>query len=210
MSDSRGPARPGQLIDPRHLPHALAVLLTCGGTPSVHAGDEQAFRGLKEARAGSDDAIRPAFPANPLGLAPFGWPIYGLYQELIGLQRRHPWLTHARSRMIALHNTDLVVEVSDGDNRLWVALNLADTPVTRAIPDAVEKLAGDVALSRTGATTEMTLARMAGGFWRWRRLQSVTCRKSDSSQGPCSEYDSVPFMPRNLSLMGLSVPPILI
>jgi cyclomaltodextrinase / maltogenic alpha-amylase / neopullulanase len=133
------------------------VLMTCGGTPSIYAGDEQSFRGIKEARAGGDDAIRPAFPANPSQLAPFGWPTYRLHQELIGLRRRHPWLTHARSRMIALANTDLIVEASDGDNRLWVALNLADTPVTRTIPAAVESLAGELAIRRTGGATEITL-----------------------------------------------------
>ena len=60
------------LTDDRHLPHALVVLMTCGGTPSIYAGDEQAFRGIKEHRPGGDDAIRPAFPAAPADLAPFG------------------------------------------------------------------------------------------------------------------------------------------
>jgi hypothetical protein len=41
---------------------------TVGGVPSVYYGDEHAFRGVKEDRAGGDDAIRPAF----------------------GLRRRHP------------------------------------------------------------------------------------------------------------------------
>jgi cyclomaltodextrinase len=153
-----------RLSDPRHLPHALAVLLTCGGTPSVYAGDEQAFLGIKEARAGGDDAIRPAFPANPAQLAPYGWPTYRLHQELIGLRRRHPWLTHARSRMIALHNTDLIYEASHGDNRLWVALNLADTPVTRALPAGVDGLAGDVVVRRNGASTEITLPAHGWGI----------------------------------------------
>ena len=61
-----------RLTDPRHLPHALAVLFTVGGTPSVYAGDEQAFTGVKEDRAGGDDAVRPPFPETPAGLAPFG------------------------------------------------------------------------------------------------------------------------------------------
>ncbi len=56
-----------QLTDERHLPHALATLFTCGGTPSIYAGDEQGFRGVKENRIGGDDAIRPAFPASPGG-----------------------------------------------------------------------------------------------------------------------------------------------
>ncbi len=146
-----------QLLDERYLAHALVILLTCAGVPSIYAGDEQAFRGIKEHRAGGDDAIRPAFPATPADLAPFGWPIYRLHQELIGLRRRHPWLHRARSRVIELRNTDLTLELSHEENRLWVALNLADAPITRALPAAVAKLAGDLAVRRNGATTETTL-----------------------------------------------------
>ena len=51
-----------QLTDERHVGHALAILLTVGGVPSVYYGDEQAFRGVKEHMAGGDDEIRPAFP----------------------------------------------------------------------------------------------------------------------------------------------------
>jgi cyclomaltodextrinase / maltogenic alpha-amylase / neopullulanase len=146
-----------QLLDERHLAHALVILMTCGGLPSIYAGDEQAFRGIKEHRAGGDDAIRPAFPATPADLAPFGWPIYRLHQELIGLRRRHPWLYKARSRVTELHNTDLVFEAFHEENRLWVALNLADAPIVRAIPAAIARLAGDLAVRRKGTATEITL-----------------------------------------------------
>jgi glycosidase len=60
-----------QIVDERHLPHALAILFACGGTPSIYAGDEQAFRGVKEHRIGGDDAIRPVFPSTPAGLGPY-------------------------------------------------------------------------------------------------------------------------------------------
>ncbi|WP_244069979.1 alpha-amylase family glycosyl hydrolase [Bradyrhizobium sp. Ce-3] len=146
-----------QLLDERHLPHALVILMTCGGTPSIYAGDEQAFRGIKEQRAGGDDAIRPAFPAAPAELAPFGWPVYRLHQELIGLRRRHPWLFRAKSRVIELRNTDLVFEAFDAGNRLWVALNLADAAVIRTIDAGVDRLAGSGAVRRAGAGTELTL-----------------------------------------------------
>jgi cyclomaltodextrinase / maltogenic alpha-amylase / neopullulanase len=146
-----------QLLDERHLAHALVILMSCGGLPSIYAGDEQAFRGIKEHRAGGDDAIRPAFPTTPADLAPFGWPIYRLHQELIGLRRRHPWLYKARSRVTELHNTDLVFEAFHEENRLWVALNLADAPIVRAIPAAIARLAGDIAVRRKGTATEITL-----------------------------------------------------
>ena len=48
-----------QLENPDHLAHALVVLLTVGGVPSVYAGDEFGFRGVKEDRYGGDDAVRP-------------------------------------------------------------------------------------------------------------------------------------------------------
>jgi cyclomaltodextrinase / maltogenic alpha-amylase / neopullulanase len=154
-----------RLLDERHLAHALVILMTCGGVPSIYAGDEQAFRGIKEHRAGGDDAIRPAFPATPAGLAPFGWPTYRLHQELIGLRQRHPWLNRARSRVTELHNSDLLFEASYENNRLWIALNLADAPVTRAIPAAIGKLAGDCAVHRTGATSEITLPPHGWGIF---------------------------------------------
>ncbi|WP_307834109.1 alpha-amylase family glycosyl hydrolase [Paractinoplanes lichenicola] len=55
-----------KLDDPRHLGHALAVLFLAGGVPSVYYGDEQAFRGIKEDRAGGDDDYR--FPIATDGL----------------------------------------------------------------------------------------------------------------------------------------------
>lgn len=146
-----------QLLDERHLAHALVILMTCGGLPSIYAGDEQAFRGIKEHRAGGDDAIRPAFPATPANLAPFGWPTYRLHQELIGLRRWHPWLHKARNRVTELRNTDVTFEVFHEENRLWVALNLADVPILRAIPAAIARLAGEVAVRQKGGMTEITL-----------------------------------------------------
>lgn len=146
-----------QLNDERHLAHALVILMTSAGTPSIYAGDEQAFRGVKEHRAGGDDAIRPAFPAQPGDLAPFGWPVYRLHQDLIGLRRRHPWLHGARSRMVELHNRDMVMEVFHEASRLWVALNISDAPVTRTIPAAIDRLAGELAVHPKHGGSEIVL-----------------------------------------------------
>ena len=146
------------LTDDRHLPHALVVLMTCGGTPSIYAGDEQAFRGIKEHRPGGDDAIRPAFPTAPADLAPFGWPTYRLHQDLIGMRRRHPWLHHARTRAVDLGNTHFIYEAFHGERRLLVALNLTDAPVTRSVPRAGDIVAGNAACHHTGALqTQVTL-----------------------------------------------------
>lgn len=133
-----------RLDDVRHLPHALVVLMTLGGTPSVYAGDEQAFRGVKEDRAGGDDAVRPPFPATPEELSALGAPTYRLHQELIGLRRRHRWLHTARTEVRSLANEQLVYEAvaADGDARLVVALNLADAPAELPVPGSGAVLAG--------------------------------------------------------------------
>ncbi|MDN3354393.1 alpha-amylase family glycosyl hydrolase [Actinomadura sp. DC4] len=115
-----------RIEDERHLSHALVTLLTVGGTPSIYYGDEHAFRGVKEDRAGGDDAVRPAFPASPEDLAPYGRPVYRLHQDLIGLRRRHPWLHRGRTDVIDIANGHLVYATTDGRNRLTVALNLGD------------------------------------------------------------------------------------
>jgi cyclomaltodextrinase / maltogenic alpha-amylase / neopullulanase len=146
-----------QLTDERHRAHALVILMTCGGTPSIYAGDEQAFHGIKEYREGGDDAIRPAFPETPADLAPFGWPIYRLHQELIGLRRRYSWLHRAESRVIELRNTDLLLEVSHEENRLWVVLSVSDSPVVRVINARADRLAGDLAVHRKGGMTEIAV-----------------------------------------------------
>ncbi|MFO1028878.1 MAG: alpha-amylase family protein [Acetobacteraceae bacterium] len=132
-----------QLDDTRHVAHALAILLTVGGVPCIYAGDEQGFRGVKEHRAGGDDAIRPAFPPTPDGLAPFGWPTYRLHQDLIGLRRRHPWLHSARTKALHVANHDMLLETRSPEGRLIVASNVGDTVVVRPVPGARVCLAGD-------------------------------------------------------------------
>ncbi len=59
-----------RLENTRHVEHALVILLTTGGTPSVYAGDEFAYRGVKEERFGGDDAVRPEFGSPPIGCRP--------------------------------------------------------------------------------------------------------------------------------------------
>jgi cyclomaltodextrinase len=117
-----------RLTDERHVALAVAVLMTVGGTPSVYAGDEQGFTGVKEDREHGDDAVRPPFPAEPADLAPYGQPVLQLHQELIGLRRRHPWLHQARTRAVRLANEQYAYEVTDGTHRIVVCLNVGDEP----------------------------------------------------------------------------------
>lgn len=164
-----------QLSDERMLAHALVLLLTLGGTPAIYAGDEHAFRGVKEEREGGDDEIRPPFPDTPEGLSSLGEPTYHLHQELIGLRRRHPWLHRARHEQRHLANEQLLYVMSpregatddgsggddgqsrDGDDgapggeRLVVALNLADDG---AVLPADPEIAGLPVLAGQAEATE--------------------------------------------------------
>lgn len=152
------------LEDSRHLPHALVVLLTMGGTPSIYYGDEQGYTGVKENRAGGDDAIRPEFPAQgPSGLSPHGWPAYRLHQELIGLRRRHSWLHKARTTTLKLTNTFYVYETRSGDESLVVALNLDETSAEYTVSGVAGILAGAGTIS--GGSTATTTVHIAPHGW---------------------------------------------
>jgi cyclomaltodextrinase len=113
--------------------------------------DEQAFLGIKEDRAGGDDAVRPAFPANPGGLAATDWSMYRLHQTLIGLRRRNSWLHESRTKILHLSNARVTYEARRGTEHLVVALNLDDATGIQPAPRMRHLLAGDGTLSRAGA-----------------------------------------------------------
>jgi cyclomaltodextrinase len=119
--------------------HALVVLMTVAGTPAVYSGDELAFRGVKEDRAGGDDAVRPVFPPTPAGLPsdlpPDAWLTYRRHQALIGLRRRHPWLHRARTRVVEVAGDHLLYASTGPDGEsLLVALVLGDQPWWAPVP----------------------------------------------------------------------------
>jgi cyclomaltodextrinase / maltogenic alpha-amylase / neopullulanase len=123
-----------QLEDTRHLEHALVVLLTTGGIPSVYAGDEAAYRGVKEERFGGDDAVRPEFTSPPMGIDAHGHDVFRLHQYLIGLRRRHPWLHTARTSSLQLTNRQYVYQTRNESDALLVALNVDPTPMPLSLP----------------------------------------------------------------------------
>ena len=125
-----------KLDNTRHLEHALVILLTTGGTPSVYSGDESAYRGVKEERFGGDDAVRPEFTAPLMGVDEHGRDIFRLHQYLIGLRRRHPWLHTARTSPLQLTNSQYVYATRNGSDVLVVALNIGDAPLSVSLADA--------------------------------------------------------------------------
>lgn len=94
-----------QLEDGRDLTVAYALLALLPGIPAVYAGDEFGASGVKEERAGGDDAVRPTFPDDPADAAdgsrlevlhPAASPrILEVHQRLFSLRRREPWLAEA-------------------------------------------------------------------------------------------------------------------
>jgi cyclomaltodextrinase / maltogenic alpha-amylase / neopullulanase len=124
-----------RLDDERHVAHALVVMLTVGGTPSVYAGDEWAYRGVKEERFGGDDAVRPEFPSHPAQSEHLGHDAFRLHQHLIGLRRRHPWLHSAKTSALHLTNGQYVYRASADAGSLIVALNVDDSPLRMALSE---------------------------------------------------------------------------
>ncbi|MFS0795021.1 alpha-amylase family glycosyl hydrolase [Microbacterium sp. 1P10AE] len=125
------------------VPHALAVLFTVGGTPSVYAGDEFGWTGVKEEREGGDDAVRPEFPASPGDVTDVDDRILDAHRALIALRRRHPWLWRARTDVVEVTNTTLVLRTAVDDEAVIVALNIGDSPASLPTADAATVVAGD-------------------------------------------------------------------
>jgi len=124
------------------VPHALAVLFTVAGTPSVYAGDEFGWTGVKEQRLGGDDAVRPEFPAHP-GEVDADVRILQAHQALIALRRRKPWLWRAHTDVIEVTNTAVALRTAVGDDAVVVALNIGDEPVTLPVADGRTVVAGE-------------------------------------------------------------------
>jgi cyclomaltodextrinase len=125
-----------RLDQPDHLAHALVLLMTVGGIPSIYAGDELGYRGVKEERFGGDDAVRPEFGSPPVPLDDHGAQVRALHQYLIGLRRRHPWLHAATTSAVQLDNRQYVYRTERGDDALIVALNIDETPLRVSVPRA--------------------------------------------------------------------------
>jgi cyclomaltodextrinase len=142
-----------RLGDPRHLPLALALLFALPGVPTVYYGDEFGLRGVKEDRAGGDDAVRPALPGDPEPPDPAAAAIADLHRLLIGVRRRHAWLVDATVETPdVLSNDVLAVRVTAGEEAVGVVLNVGDAPADVRLPlPGVTVLAGAAELSGDGS-----------------------------------------------------------
>ncbi len=123
-----------KLNDPRHVRLAAALLFLLPGIPSIYAGDEQGFTGVKEENHYGDDAVRPPFPAQPSELLPFGEATHADYTELIGIRRRHPWLVDAVATTSEVTNTFISIRLEGNGQALTLRLNTGDQPVAGVAP----------------------------------------------------------------------------
>ncbi|MBI5159828.1 MAG: DUF3459 domain-containing protein [Micrococcales bacterium] len=127
------------------MPHALAVLLTVAGTPSVYAGDEWAWSGVKEERLGGDDAVRPEFPAAPPtadAVASDARDILRHTERLIALRRRNPWLHRAHTDVVEVTNATMVLRTATAEAAIVTALNVGDAAVRVPAGGLAEVVAG--------------------------------------------------------------------
>ena len=135
---------------PRHLPHALATLLTVGGIPSIYAGDEYGFRAGKEERFGGDDAVRPEFPAHPFApseLDADSREVMRLTQELVALRRRMRWLHDGRTEILHRANETLVFRTTGDAGAVTTALHLGDAAIEVPAGTATTVLAGEARIA---------------------------------------------------------------
>ncbi|MHA2787718.1 alpha-amylase family protein [Corynebacterium sp. S7] len=100
---------------------AAAILFTVPGMPSIYYGDEQGFTGVRGEGFAADDPVRPPLPETPEDLAPAGQWLYEIYQQLIGIRRRHAWL--ATTPVEVLENTNETLSYKTGEVQvdLWVS-----------------------------------------------------------------------------------------
>ncbi len=158
-----------QLTDPAHPALALVLLLTTGGVPSIYAGDELGFHGVKEERFGGDDAVRPEFTSPPMQVDDAGAQMFALHQYLIGLRRRNPWLHAARTRPLKLDNRTYVYETRNGDDALIIALNIDDEPVRLGLAALGQQ--PSVVIAGSGAPPEEQVTEIDVPAQGWRILR---------------------------------------
>ncbi|WP_374946606.1 alpha-amylase family glycosyl hydrolase [Agreia sp.] len=117
------------VTDARHAGIAHALLFFLPGIPSVYYGDERGLEGVKEDRAGGDDAVRPE--ARRDGAEWQRNDAFRLHQELIGFRRRHAWLVDARVEVHDLANETmlLVATARSGTETARLAINISDSDV---------------------------------------------------------------------------------
>ncbi len=130
-----------QIADPRHVPHAVALLGFMPGIPSIYYTDEFGAEAIKEQRSGGDDAIRPELPADRGQYKAAHPEIEELYRRVIGVRRRNPWLVDAKISTADVSNEHMTITARprhEAGPGLILVLNLDDQPATRPAGEVIE------------------------------------------------------------------------
>lgn len=140
-------------VGPDRVGHALAVMFTVAGVPSVYAGDEYGWEAVKRAGRGGDDPMRPTFPAAPLQpheLGGQGARILDHHRTLVALRRRNPWLHRATTDVVAVSNETIVLRTARDADALVTVLNISAEPQRLTGAGATTVVAG--AATREGGS----------------------------------------------------------
>lgn len=113
-----------RLHDPRHLAHAIALLLTLPGVPAVYAGDELGARGLKRDEEWGDDDVRR--PVDADAADDRGREVADLHRSLVGVRNDHPWLSSAAVSVADLSNEHAVVTITGAGGTAHLGLVIGD------------------------------------------------------------------------------------
>lgn len=115
---------------------AAVILMTTPGMPSVYYGDEQGFRAEKGTEEAADDPMRPPLPESPAELVPNGEWLHRLYQEIIGMRRRNPWVTRGHLTVEGNDQTSIIYLVEGDGHTMRTELSCAP-PQVRVLVDGV-------------------------------------------------------------------------
>ena len=100
------------------------MLFTVPGVPCVYYGDELAWRGVKEERAGGDDAIRPPLPPSPEPQSEGAASTQACHRQPVAMRHARPWLATATVELGEVANEALTYTVDGNGHPLHVELRL--------------------------------------------------------------------------------------
>lgn len=124
--------------DPKHLPHAVVLLATLGGTPTIYAGDPHLAKAVAVDGPGGKVAVRSEF-THPDDLPDDAetFEFFETYKQLVGLRKRNPWLHRTVAEPLLVEKDRMVYRLRpyghepDDPRAMRVLLNLTDEPMPR-------------------------------------------------------------------------------
>lgn len=110
------------LTNKKHIPLAYGLMLGMPGIPCLYYGSEWGVTGEKA--PDNDDALRPCFEE------PMPNELTGFIKQLISIRKSSDALCNGGYKNTVIQNHQLVFERCSETERLFVAINAADTPYT--------------------------------------------------------------------------------